>query len=184
MSLSIRHSSTKPLRNSPSSASFTGGFGNRTAKEELSGPTSCSTRWRGSRWSSSGYTSRGMCWAGRSMRHSGSPRACFCWARLVSGGRGITLCRPAAKSRRVLILRLLDLLGFGPAGTLRGGDTRSSLGTHPMLLLSGRGSTRALGRRRRGRRLFEHAAQLRHLRFNLLEVLLVTHQSRFQGRVV
>jgi hypothetical protein len=81
-------------------------------------------------------------------------------------------------------LRLLGFLGFGPAGTLRGGDTRSSLGAHPMLLLCRGGFTRALGGGRGGRRLSELAAQFRHLRFNLLKLLLVTHQRSFQGRFV
>jgi hypothetical protein len=67
---------------------------------------------------------------------------------------------------------------------LRGSDTRSSLGAHPMLLLCRDGFTRALGGRGRRRRVSEHAAQFRHLRFNLLKVLLVTYQRSFQGRFV
>src|SRR5450759_1446163 len=118
------------------------------------------------------------------MPRSGSPRACFSWAQLVSGGSAVTLCSPAAKSGRVLLLRLLGFLGLGPAGALRGGDTRSPLGTHPVLLFLGGGFTRALGCRGRGRGLFQQAAQVSHLRFNLLEVLLVTHQRSFQRRFV
>src|SRR5450759_3402516 len=64
----------------------------------------------------------------------------------------------STKSRRVLILPLPGSLCLGPAGALRVGDTRSSLGTHPMLLFGRGGFTRALGCRRRGRRLSEHAA--------------------------
>ena len=81
-------------------------------------------------------------------------------------------------------MRLLAFFGFGPAGALRGGDTRSSLGAHPMLLLCRAGFTRALRRGGGGRRRSELAPQFRHLRFNLLKVLLVTYQRSFQGRFV
>src|ERR1017187_3402874 len=180
----IRHSSTKPSRSSPSSASSTGGFTNRTAMERLSAPTSCYIPRRGSRWSSSGYTSRGMSWVGRSTRRSSSPRACFCWVQLVSGACALRPRRPAANSGLDAIQRLLGFLDFRPAGTLRGRDTGSALGTHAMSLFSGAGFLRALGRWRGGRRVPQHAAQFRHLRFNLLEMLLVTYQRRFQGGFV
>src|ERR1035441_6787031 len=178
----IPHNSTKPLRNSPFSAFSIGGFARRTATEELSGRTSCFTRRPGSRWSSSGYTSRGMCLAGRSIPRSSFPRACFCWARRVSGGSAATPCGPAPRAG--LVLRLLAFLGFGPAGPLRGSDTRSSLGAHPLLLLCPDGFPRARRAPGRRRRVSEHAAQFRHLRFNLLKVLLVTYQRSFQGRFV
>jgi hypothetical protein len=159
------------------------------------------SRRRGSRWSSSGYTSRGMCWAGRSTRRSGSPRACFCWARLVSGDSAERPRRPAAKLGR-LYSRLLAFCGLAlaqedgrgcaalairafltPAGALRGGDARSALGIIGASVFQD-GFPCALGCRGRGRSLSQHAAQFRHLRFNLLEVLLVTYQRRFQGRFV
>src|ERR1039458_8510898 len=183
-SRSIRHSSTKPSRSSPSSPSSTGGFTNRTAMVRLSAPISCCVRRLGSRWSSSGYTSRGMSWAGRSIRRSSSPRACFCWAQLVFGDCALRPRGPAANSGLCAIPRLLGFLDFGPAGALRGRDTGSALGTHAMFLLSRGGFRRALSCRRRGRRLPQHAAQFRHLRFNLLEMLLVTYQRRFQGGFV
>jgi hypothetical protein len=49
-----------------------------------------------------------------------------------------------------------------------------------VLLLSHSGLAPALaGRRRGGIGVSEHAPQIRHLRFNLAQVLLVTHQRRF-----
>ena len=53
-----------------------------------------------------------------------------------------------------------------------------------MLLLCGGGFTSALGCRDRGRGLSQHSPQIRHLGFNLLQMLLVTYQSRFQGRFI
>src|ERR1017187_6512410 len=150
----------------------------------LSAPTSCYIPRRGSRWSSSGYTSRGMSWVGRSIPRSSSPRACFCWAQLVYGVCGLRPRRPAANSGLVVVRRLLGFLDFRPAGALRGRDTGSALGTHAMFLLSGGGFRGALSCRRGGGGLPQHAAQFRHLRFNLLEMLLVTYQRRFQGRFV
>src|ERR1035438_9308001 len=80
--------------------------------------------------------------------------------------------------------KLLGFLDFGPAGALRGGDTGSPLGTHAMFLLSGAGFRPALRFWRCGRGLPQHGAQFRHLCFNLLEMLLVTYQRRFQGGFV
>uniref|UniRef100_Q01VL6 Uncharacterized protein n=1 Tax=Solibacter usitatus (strain Ellin6076) TaxID=234267 RepID=Q01VL6_SOLUE len=74
-------------------------------------------------------------------------------------------------------MRLLGLLLFRPASTLRSGDSRPPFGTHAVLAGSGffRGFDRA------GARWFSQLTpQLRHFHFDLLKLLLVTDERSFQ----